>query len=144
MEKFKFSLDNIIKFKIDREEEIILQFADVQNILIKEQKILKDLEDRLDEALISARDNKELTTGQRKNVYQYSELLRQRISLQRENVLNIKDQVEIKRKELVEAQKERKAMEKLKERAYEKYKGELKIKEQKESDEIALFSFIRR
>ena len=56
----------------------------------------------------------------------------------------VKEEVESKRKDLIEAVKKRKIMEKLKQQHIEEYNSNLRNLEQKASDEISVLKFGRR
>jgi flagellar FliJ protein len=61
--------------------------------------------------------------------------------MQKEIIEKKSEELEAMRLELVEAQKDRKIMEKLKERDYTDYQNEVKAVEQKQLDEMAVLKF---
>ncbi|MTI65720.1 MAG: flagellar export protein FliJ [Firmicutes bacterium] len=143
MKNFKYSLENVLKYRKDKEETIKQEFSDIQRKYLIEKENLKELERKLESAVNTKVKNTSREVNYRKNVYNYIQFLREKIILQKELTLNYKDELEEKRKELIFAQKERKTIEKLKEKAYEKYKVEITRKEQKFNDELAMFSYLR-
>lgn len=60
------------------------------------------------------------------------------------NLLKIEEKIREIRRELLECTKELKAMEKLKDKKYEEYIGEINRIEQIQNDEFALSSFIKK
>ncbi|MTI69483.1 MAG: flagellar export protein FliJ [Firmicutes bacterium] len=143
MKNFKYSLENVLKYRKDKEETLKQEYSNVERNYLIEKEKLEELERKLDSAVNSNAKNTSREVTYRKNVYNYIQFLREKIVLQRELTLNYKDELEQKRSELVSAQKERKTIEKLKEKAYTKYKVELNRQEQKLNDELAMFSYLR-
>jgi flagellar FliJ protein len=74
----------------------------------------------------------------------YVEKVRENEKKQKIVVHQVKEQVESKRKELVEAVKQRKIMEKLKQQHLEEYNHNLRDLEQRASDEMSVLKFGRR
>ncbi|HOW57076.1 MAG TPA: flagellar export protein FliJ, partial [Smithellaceae bacterium] len=74
----------------------------------------------------------------------FIEQLRQDEKKQKIVIDNVKNQLEEKRKELLEAVKKRKVMEKLKEKHRAEYEEESLALEQKNSDEISVLKYGRR
>ena len=73
----------------------------------------------------------------------YLGVLKERIIKQEAVIKKAEELVETKRLELVEAMKERKIMEKLKEKDYETFVKEEQLKEQKIQDEIVSYRYSR-
>ena len=76
-----------------------------------------------------------------KRQYLFKQKIEERIEKQIELIEKTKEELEVLRQELLEAQKDRKIMENLKERDYNSYKEELMRIEQKELDEVAVLRY---
>lgn len=137
MRSYNFSLEKILNLRESREKEIIENMGKIQNELNKQEEVLKSLQ----------RDIENINNSNFKNVMdlQYKSLckskIKEDIDLQKEVINSKVTELERVRKDLIEAQKDRKVMEKLKEKDKEKYFSKIRYEEQKELDEIAVLKF---
>jgi flagellar FliJ protein len=74
----------------------------------------------------------------------YVEKIREKEKKQKEIIERVKNELELKRNELLDAVKKRKVMEKLKERHTDEYESNMSAMEQKNSDEMSVLKFGRR
>lgn len=138
---YEFSMEKILEWRTDIEKMTMEKFASLQNDLLLEKNLLNGLE-------------MQHTKSKENNLrnYNVNELMHQQLYIQaieekieeQTNIIHAKKVlVEESRIELVAAQKERKIMEKLKEKDETNYLEDVKNIEQKELDEIAVLRFNR-
>ena len=140
MSTFKFRLQKVLDMKLKEEDEIKV-------------KLQRELSNKrsTEEMLHSYKLEKE------KSMYDFAEsILEKKIKLHyiyrldgkiqgcKSSLLKIEETISGIRNELVECTKELKAMEKLKDKKYQEYVGEINRIEQIQNDEFALSSFIKR
>jgi len=141
--RFQFRLQGVLnineKIENQKKQEYGLARAVVEREIQKKQALLDEREMQIDEFRrhidggISPQDSK---------VYNnYIEFLKEEAIRQDKVILDAKIIAEEKRKELVEAMKERKKLEKLRERQYEEFLNEQKLAEQRIVDEVVSYRF---
>ena len=143
MAKFVFSMENLLKIKTKLEDAAKAEYGAQMAILRQEefkritlQQRKEALQEQLKEQVSSVLDLlliRQLEEG--------VENLKYNIRLQDAVIARQHKMVELARKKLDEAMKERKTYEKLKENAFEEFKQELVKQEQKEVDELVSFRF---
>jgi len=143
---FIFKLRSVLEYRINIEEKIHNEFSEKKRELDTQRLMMK--------SLIKERNNliAELRTMKDKPVpandfavyISYVEQVRENEKKQKIVIHQVKEQVESKRKELLEAVKKRKIMEKLKQQHTEEYNNNLRNLEQKASDEMSVLKFGRR
>lgn len=140
MKKFKFKFDAVEKVrKIEQERQIkavaIAQkkVSEIEAQIEKKKNLIQSEIDRIQS--LGGRDA--LNEKLRELSIQYREELRQQIVRKNKELLEAK-QIEIReRRELVERQKKKKAMEVLREKEQEKYYDESRKSELQEMDEVS-------
>ncbi|HHV99004.1 MAG TPA: flagellar export protein FliJ [Clostridiaceae bacterium] len=141
MAKFNFKLQSVLDLKIQMEDNKKNEFGSAVQKLEYEKKVLENIKDEK-EKNINAFGNElknKAKVSTLRQINSYISLLGQKIEVQKENVNKASNIVDKKREELLEAVKERKIMDKLKEKEYNLFlKQELK-EEQKIIDEIISF-----
>ncbi|MFO7569293.1 MAG: flagellar export protein FliJ [Smithellaceae bacterium] len=143
---FKFKLQSVLEYRQNVEEKILNDYSELRRRLETEKELLKKL--------IAEREGLTNELRQMKNtllraqdiasMVAYVEAIRKKQHEQENLIHEVKGLVEDKRKELVEAVKNRKVMENLKERQAEEYRKNTSDLEQKNSDEMAILKFGRR
>jgi flagellar protein FliJ len=143
---FVFKLQSVLDYRENIEEKILNEFSEKKRELEIEELRLK--------SLIQERENLigELRKMQDKSVrvddiarcVSYVEKIRENEEKQIKVITQVREQLEAKRKELLEAVKKTKIMKKLKNRHAEEYADSLRAFEQKNSDEMAVLRFGRR
>ena len=138
MKRFKFRFEKILGFRRYREKEKQRELADVMHRRMHKQGEIDDL----------CRDRDQTQSGQRNmlvgkiRLHQLNDFTRYYLVLRqlelngRQVLLGLDGEVSKKREELLEASREKKIYEKLKERYLEKHTAENNILMQKEMDEI--------
>lgn len=143
---FKFKLQSILEYRLNVEEKIQGEFSDVKRYLEEQKAVLNTLiserEELMDELRIMQRGT--MRSDDIATLVAYVEAVREKEKVQMDVIGKAAENVEAKRMELVEAVKNRKVMENLKEKHTEEYRKNINEIEQKNSDEMAVLKFGRR
>lgn len=141
MAGFKFRLEKVLLYKEQLEKEVKSKLAELnaQSKYLKERYASLRQDELFQEQKLSQTPINEM--GDRWLLDNYLKALRQDIQQTQKNITMLDAQIENTRKELAEKAKERKIMEKLKEKHFEHYKKEELLKEQRNLDEIASIRF---
>ena len=146
MKKFKFKYENILKLRLDYEN-------DIKNNLKRLNQQLQQLETdkSLTEASYSTYQKQvesELHQGvkgyQLQRINSFQSFYRQKIENFEIEIAYMERQIESVKIELMEAIKERKIMEKIKEKDYKSYLDAINVMEGKATDEVVNFQNSRR
>ncbi len=139
MKSYKFSMESILNLRENKEKNTMENLAKVQNQLEIQKDILNDL--IMEEEKIKSNCTKFKDIHELRHHNLYKEEVEEKISKQDELIDKTNIKLEEVRRELIEAQKERKIMEKLKEKDMDNYINNMKHIEQKELDEIAVLKY---
>lgn len=136
---YTFSMEKILDWRSDTEEEKKKHLGQVQQNKQQQESLLQRL---ISENIKIKNDS--LTTMRidvlrRQNLYK--DMIDEKIIHQKNTVHKAEKEVEVARVELMEAHKDRKVMEKLKEKEYTFTMEQAKQEEQKQLDEMATLSF---
>ncbi len=143
MAKFIFNMQGLLNIKEKLEEQSKTEYGKALTRLEQEKSILLNLKNKKQENILSFREsiNKGVKPNYIDNINKYISFIDKKIEEQMENINKAKEIVEEKRLALLEAMKERKVLETLKEKEKENYfKEELK-NEQKIIDEIVSYKY---
>ena len=146
MAKFVYRMQNILNIKYKLEEQAKTEFMMANRALQEEEDRLRSLEERRygysqeGRRLLSQNLDMDKIRENREAVIRMKEF----IELQLIRVEEAKRQVELKAAKLAELMQERKAQEKLKEKAFEVFLQEENSKESKEIDELVSFTYGKR
>ena len=143
MARFVYRMQSILNIKIQMENQAKMEFGQAQRRLLEEEERLEGLYNRkefyLEEGrklrmdslkVLSLRDN-EYAVARREEY----------IEAQKEAVRNAELQVEEARQKLQEVMTERKAQERLREKAFEQFMQEENAREGKEVDELTSYTY---
>ncbi|KPU44691.1 flagellar biosynthesis chaperone [Oxobacter pfennigii] len=143
MAGFVFRLQKVLEHRMRLEDEKKQAFVKSRQEYLKELDVLNTLKDKLDECL---------SCGWKNSMNIFSYISKQNYIVFMED--NIEDQekrlsvletiMERKKTEFNESQKNRKVLEKLKEKAYKEYMQEQDRVEQQQNDEFALYGYTRK
>jgi flagellar protein FliJ len=143
---FAFKLQSVLDYRKKIEEKILGEYSEKKRELEKEELILKNLmmerESLIDE--LRKMENKSIHVDDISLYVSYVKQVRENEQKQKKVVEQIKEQLETTVKELLEALKKVKVMEKLKERNIQEYESAARALEQKNSDEMSVLKFGRR
>jgi flagellar FliJ protein len=143
---FNFRLQSVLEYRMNMEEKILNEFSETKRELDVERTRMKYLVKERINLITELRDmqDKPLPADDFANYISYLEKVRENEKKQKIVIHQVKEQLESKRKELIEAVKQRKIMEKLRKRHVEEYNDNLRNLEQKSSDEMSVLKFGRR
>ena len=144
MKIFKYSMESVLSYRKNIEEEKKQEFSAVQKKYLDERKVLINLNDKLANINTNLINSPPRETIELKNLEQYKELLRGRIERQEQLLTEIEEDLEEKRSQMSEAQKDRKMVEKHREKTFYKYLYDVNRQEQKIIDEFAISSYFRK
>lgn len=139
MRAYKFSLEKVLEWREDSERDTAKVFASIQNELQYQQNGLNSL--RLEDENIKKKILTLNNINELKQQYLFKQSIEEKIERQIILIDETTKKLEKQRLELLEAQKNRKIMEKLKEKDYNTYKEDLMNAEQKELDEMAVLKY---
>jgi len=137
MRRFVFSLQKVLEYRQRLEEQAIRAFAEAQAQLMHEQAVLHKLLIEREECLRRSHRRQHLSVELLAVEQTYLSALEERIEQQRQRVAEAEKVLEEKRQALIEAQRERKTLERLREKQYEEWRQEWLRTEQKALDELA-------
>ena len=139
MKNYKFSLQSVLEIGNNKEKNALEEFVSAQNSLEEEDRKKKELIDKLDRRLqksISAKNIHDLMVD---SLYRGD--LETKIKFQDKVIVEKTIELEKVREKLQVAQRDKKIIEKLKEKDLDEYKTELQKKTQQEIDEFAVLRF---
>lgn len=141
MAGFKFSLEKVLKYREQLENEAKALAAGLQqkNQALKDRYAQLKQEERLQEQKLAATPFSQ--SGDRWLIDMYIKAIRQDIAQTQTDIAKTDAELEQAKRVLAEKSKDRKIMEKLKEKHFEQYKKEEQLKEQRNLDEIANIRF---
>lgn len=139
-EKFKFNLEKLLEIRIEKEEESKRNFTKTQRAKqITEEKLL-DLQERYEKY---SGINKGESLVYQKIKRNYLLALDKGIEETEKDLFMKNKELEIRRKDLIKKQIERKTVDILKERKLLEFTKEEERKDQNLNDELALYAYIR-
>jgi len=140
---FIFKFQQVLDYRKNIEEKILHEFSDNKRRLelerLKLQNLIEERTNLIGE--LKKMQNVSVPAGNIARCVSYSARIREDEAKQKQVIVQVKEQMEAKRKELLEAVKKRKVMEKLKERHTEEFEKNMRDLEQKNSDEMAVLRF---
>ena len=146
MSKFIYRMQNILNIKYKLEDQAKTEFMTANQILREEEEKLELLKKRKAgyEEEVRQLLQKNLQVERIKENQEAIVRMREFITEQMAVVKEAQYQVELKAEKLTELRQERKAQEKLKDRAFENFLQEENARESKEIDELVSFTYGRR
>ena len=146
MSKFIYRMQNILNIKYKLEDQAKTEFMLANQVLREEEEKLQALKERkkgYEDAVRQLLRN-QLQMDRIKENQEATRRMEEFIRAQIVKVEEAARQVEIKAAKLTELMQERKAQEKLKEKAFEAFLQEENAKESKEIDELVSFTYGRK
>ncbi len=142
MAKFKFQLQTVLNIKNQQEDNLKNELGKAVQKLEKEKSELHRLNFVKDRHIMEFNEKSRKTTVEKLKEYNaYISLLTSKIKRQKENVNYASQNVDKVREELIKAVKERKILDKLKEKKYEEYMLESSREELKSNDEVVSYKY---
>lgn len=146
MARFTFRLQSVLNLREKVEDQKELEYARALQKVAEEEAKERTLVER---KALKTEELTELVSKEGIDPYEVSryndfiEVLKERIVEQRKAVATAKAAAEAKRLELVEAMRERKTIERLRENAFEEYLEEEKHLEQKQVDDVVSYKYAK-
>ncbi len=146
MAKFVYKMQSLLNVKSKLEEQAKNEYSAAQARLREEQDRLRILYERLEGYIEEGRDlrSKTLNVVDLRSNTEAQERIKEFIEFQKIEVQKAEEVVEEARIKLVEAQKERKTQEKLREHAFDEFLLEIKKEENKEVDELVSYKYSQK
>lgn len=146
MAKFKYRMQNILDVKLKLESQAKIAYSAANQKYLEEQNKLQELMIR---RVGYERELKDLMSGiidVKRISHVRSDINSIKTLIRRQSVVVHKAQMELEtaRQHLNELMKDRKTHEKLREKAFEEFKQELKAEESKEIDELVSYTYNAR
>jgi flagellar FliJ protein len=142
MRRFVFNLQKVLDHRMRIEDAKKHEFVKSRLIYLKEKEKLTTLEGKLDD-LVSGSPSGNNTFSYIAR-YNYMLLLEERIDDQKRAVGVREGEMNEKKLEFEISQKDRKVLDKLKEKAHIEYNFNMDKLEQKQNDEFALYGYVRK
>jgi len=144
MKGFDYSLENVLKIRIKKEDDRLVDFAMAKRKYDERMESLKHIDGKIGEMQESYSDVEKIHIENIKSQYLYLENLR----FKKEKTQNMASEAEraceLKRQAYEKAQVNRKTIETHKEKQREVYNKEQKKKEERMLDEMAVTAFKRK
>ena len=144
MKQFQFRLQKVMETTQTKEEIKKRELAKAMGILMDNEALmdnmLKELEAHLDH-YTACRGSSTLKISELRTMSNYTEKMRQEIQLQTKKIAQLNEAVRKHREKLLEITKDKKVLEKLKNKKYEEFKKKLRSMEQKFMDEVSARSY---
>jgi flagellar FliJ protein len=140
---YKFNLEPVLNQRKSVEESLQKELVVLKKLLADEKKTLAVFKKAENEASkkLQQKKKKSVTVFDILLYVRFIEKLSMDIEKQEERISDVKTICDEKREDLVEAMKNRKAIEKLKEKSFKKYQQEVANKEQVFLNEVAINLF---
>ena len=144
MKQFQFRLQKVMETTQTREEIKKRELARAMQKLRKNEAELETMLEVLEEHIShfeTCRRRSTLKVSKLRNLSSYMEKLRQEIQTQTKKIAQLAEEARDHREKLLEITKDKKVLEKLKDRKYKEFKKKLRSMEQKFMDEVSARSY---
>jgi len=145
LKKFKFRFDTVLRVKEKKEEQLKREFMQLIALKIQQENLLKEIEKEKKKIIKEKFDEKQTGTDIQTLIYyeEYCNFLRKEINLTEKKIKELQEKADIKREELIEASKQKKIFERLKQSDFQKFKALVLKNEQQILDEAAVNKYNR-
>jgi len=140
---YKFNLEPLLNHRRYQEEVLQKELAGLKRHLTEEEHKLRALRKKKRQFLLQFQKKQKdgRPASEIKLYFDFVEHLSKKIDAQHQNVLEAKRTFNLKRQDLITAMKERKTLDRLKEKGWQAYQQEQSKKERDLMDEVAGFQF---
>jgi flagellar protein FliJ len=137
---FNFRLQTILDVRKTMEDKALSEFSEQKKEFQKEKEILRSIQNQKKKLIDALREiqGKTVNISEINTNSESIKRCQKNEAVQKERVLEAKKRVNIKREELLDATKKRKAMEILKSKQFERYKSDANIVERTAVDEMVI------
>lgn len=133
MTKFKFSLEKVLDFRWGIEKEAKRVYGELQRQKVEQEQALLEIQNEKNELM----EVPEYTINRMQIRQWYLVELDRQMSVAQQSILELQQQIDQALENYVAAQKDRKVLEKLREKQLEEFQIELSREEQKQLDDMA-------
>lgn len=133
MTKFKFSLEKVLDFRWGIEKEAKRVYGELQRQKVEQEQALLEIQNEKNELM----EVPEYTINRMQIRQWYLVELDRQMSVTQQSILELQQQIDQALENYVAAQKDRKVLEKLREKQLEEFQIELSREEQKQLDDMA-------
>lgn len=146
MKKFQFRLQKLLQIKTHKKMERQKELAKAERVRRMEEAHFELLQSRMKQEISDVQDYKVEKVDCRRLTQSafYQQRLIANMTTQKQVIANAQKLEDGKRDKLIDAAREEKVFDKLKERQQERFRLETEILQQKETDEIAGSTFLQR
>ncbi|WP_291964884.1 flagellar export protein FliJ [Caloramator sp.] len=139
---YKFKLEKLLELKLKREDSLKLEVSEYLNKI----KIKKDQIENIKEKINFSKNNKinSAFSYDLKNYISYINYLESKLIEEQKNLIILENELEKIKEQLINATKERKVLENLKEKSYNEFLSELNKIENKIIDEMAIINYFKK
>ncbi len=132
MKKFKFSLEKVLNYKTQIEDNLKGEYAEIAKRVLEQEKLIQGLEDNITDTLFAIEEEKSkgFDLSKIQMCEGYIEMLRTRIKAENKKLEQLKILEEKKLAELLEAKVERSSIENIKEKRQADYNKEVQKAEE--------------
>ena len=144
MKQFEFRLQKVMETTKTREELKKRELAKALVVLAQNESLLESMLERLEEQIEEYNTRKlkpSMTASDLMNFSHYTEKLLTDIQHQKRTIEDLSEKVRLHREKLIEITKDKKILERLKEKRYEEYRKKLRSMEQKFIDELSVQAY---
>ncbi|MCD6317719.1 flagellar export protein FliJ [Candidatus Aerophobetes bacterium] len=144
MKKFTFPLQSLLDYRQRKENRLKKELSEIKKEWEKEREILEKFQinkKKCEQELREKRESKEINISLILLYQSHLDRIINQIAKQKRKVADISLKLKNKRKQIIEASKERKIVEKLREKKWLKFTEAIEKAEQHFIDEIALAKF---
>jgi flagellar FliJ protein len=144
MKQFEFRLQKVMETTKTREELKKRELAKALVVLAQNESLLESMLERLEEQIEEYNTRKlkpSMTASDLMNFSHYTEKLLADIQHQKRTIEDLAEKVRQHREKLIEITKDKKILERLKEKRYEEYRKKLRSMEQKFIDELSVRAY---
>ncbi|WP_124976793.1 flagellar export protein FliJ [Ligilactobacillus salitolerans] len=132
MENFTFSLQKVLEYRMQVEDQVKAQFAQIVAAENQQSSLLDEVVQEKNAMM----ETPQRSLGRMQVTRRYLMALNEQIMLCRQQLLELGSQKEEVRAQLIEAQKQRKVLERLKAKQLTAFKKELAVDQQKQLDDF--------
>lgn len=146
MKKFSFKLETVLNVKERKEEQLKHELLKLQALKALEEQLLAEVKEKRAYITRQKSDENKRGTDIQSLIHfeQYIGSLLKKIDDTQKNIKVLEKKADIKREEVVEASREKKVFEKLKEKQFGEFQKAVIQNEQKVLDEMAVSKFNRK
>lgn len=134
---FLFNMQKILNYRMQMEEEAKVRLARARQMHLEEERRHEELRQLLSEKEAQSYAQLAMDAGERWLLENFIKGLRSDMAATQLRLRSLRQTVELARQVVLERAKERKSLEKLKERQEERYRAEERDNERKTNDETA-------